>query len=137
MQQMLAGRSRGDRAVSRATARAAYRSECLSRGPGEGAAAEQVDVEMVDGLAAVMAGVENDAVAAGEFLFAGNLGGGPEQVAEQRGMVRTGISEGCEMFARNDEHVDGRLRVDVGEGVTQRVLIDGRGRDASIDDFAE
>ena len=41
------------------------------------------------------------------------------------------------MFARDDQNVNRRLRVNVGEGITKLVLIDGSGRYASIQNLAE
>jgi len=49
--------------------------------PADWAAAQQVDVEMVDGLAAVGAGVEDYAIAVGEAFGAGDLGCRPEEMA--------------------------------------------------------
>ena len=112
--------------------------ESLSWGPGERAAAKQVDVEMVHGLPAVFAGVDDGAIALGEALASGDLGGDPEQVAEEgaRRIFLT-ICHGNDVLARGDEDVDRRLRVDVREGVAQIVLINGCGRNASVNDFAE
>src|SRR5579875_1215487 len=45
----------------------------LARGPVHLAAAEQVQVEMIDGLASVGAGVDGDAIALAEVLLAGKL----------------------------------------------------------------
>ena len=109
----------------------------LSRGPGERASAEQVHVEMVDGLAAVFAGVKDDAVASGEVFLASDFGCGPEQVSEEGGMVRTGFGERDDVLARHDEDVHGRLGRNISEGVALVVLKNGRGGNASFNDFAE
>jgi len=45
------------------------------------AAAEKVDVKVVDGLAAVAGGVDDSAVAFGEIFLAGDFSGGGEQSA--------------------------------------------------------
>ena len=102
-----------------------------------GSAAEEVDVEMVDGLAAVAAGVEHHAVAIGEALFAGDLGRGPEEVAQQRLIALISIRERIDVLARHHEHVDRRLRVNVREGIAELVLVDGGGRNGSFNDLAE
>lgn len=94
-------------------------------------------MEVVDGLSAVAAGVEDGAIAAGEASGAGDFGGGPEQVAEQGLVVFAGGGHGVDVLAGNDEDVDGGLGMDVGKGVAELVLVDGDGGDGSFDDFAE
>lgn len=41
------------------------------------------------------------------------------------------------MLSRDDEDVHWRLRMNVSKGVTLVVLVDGRGGNASFNDFAE
>ena len=41
------------------------------------------------------------------------------------------------MFARNDQHVHGRLRMEVGKGVHLIILVDGRGWNLAFNDFAK
>jgi len=94
-------------------------------------------MEMIDGLAAVGAGVDHQAVALGQALVAGNLGGGPQQVAEQLAIRLIGIVHRGDVFARRQQYMDGRLRVEVGEGVAQLVLVDRRGGNASVNDFTK
>ncbi len=109
----------------------------LAGGPVHGAATEEVDVEVFDGLAAVGAGVDDEAVAFGEVLLAGDLGGDEDQVAEHGGVVGDGVGERGEVVAGDDEDVGGGLGVDVGEGVGGFVLVDGGGGDFTVGDFAE
>jgi len=91
----------------------------LTRRPGERAAAKQVDVEMIHALAAVFSGIEYQAIAlGGEALVTGNLRGGPKQMAEQRAITRIGIIQRADVFAWRHQHMHGRLRVKVREGVT-------------------
>ncbi len=113
------------------------RSLPLPRRPRERPSAEQVDVEMLDGLAAVFSCVDHHAIAIGEALVAGDLGGGPEQVAKQRAVAGIGVVQRGDVFARRHQHMDGRLRMKVGEGVAQLVLVDRSGRNASVDDLAK
>jgi hypothetical protein len=109
----------------------------LSRRPGHGTAAEEVDMEVIHGLSAVVAGVNDDAVALAQAFFAGYLGGDPDEVTEQSGVMSCCLGERGDVFARQDEDVYGRLRVDVREGIGLLIFIDGNGWDASLDDFAE
>ena len=62
-------------------------SDALTRGPAHVAAAEDVDVEVFDGLAAVGAGVDDEAVAVPEALGLGDLTGGGEEGAEKAGVL--------------------------------------------------
>ena len=109
----------------------------LSGRPVERSPAEQVDVDVIDGLAAVMARVDHQAIAFGQAIGAGNLRGGPEQMAKYGAVTFTDLVHRHEMFARRHQHMHRRLRVDIGEGVALLVLVDGCGGDASFDDLAE
>jgi len=94
-------------------------------------------MEMIDRLAAVFACVDDDAIAPGEVLNAGNLGRRPKQMAEQAGVAGLALSDRHNVLARNDEHVNRSLRANVREGVAFVVLKNRRGGDASFDDAAE
>ena len=99
--------------------------------------AEEVDVEVVDGLAAVGAGVEHQAVAVGEVLGAGDFAGGVEELAEAGGIVLCGVGVRGEVVFGDDEDVCGRLGVDVWEGEGVLVLVEAGNGDFAGDDFAE
>ena len=88
---------------------------------------------MVDRLASVAAGVEDDAVAVGE-LRATERGSGVEEMAQEFGwsLAYVGV-----VRARDDEKVRGRLRVHVREGEAERVFEDGLDGNLSGGDFAE
>ena len=92
---------------------------------------------MIHGLAAVRAGVDHHAIALGEAFVAGNLGRGPQQMAEQRAIPLIAFGQRGDMFARRDQHMHRRLRIDVGKGVALLVLVDGGGGNASFNDLAE
>jgi hypothetical protein len=109
----------------------------LARGPVHGAAAEEVDVEVVDGLAAVGAGVDDEAVAVGEVLLASDFCGDVEEVAEHGGVVLHGVGVGGEVVFGDDEDVDRGLGVDVGKGEDLVVFVDGLYGDFPVRDFAE
>lgn len=113
------------------------RPSSLARGPAQAAAAEHVNVEVFDGLAAVRAGVDDEPVATFEVLGAGDLAGGGEQIAEQGGVFGQGVGVGGDVTFGNDEHVHGRLGVDVGEGDGMGILMQARDRDFPGDNFAE
>lgn len=95
------------------------------------AAAQDMEVEVVHGLAAVGAGVDDDAVALVEAFVAGDSRRGREKMAQQWGVARLGMRGGLDVFAGDDQEVHRRLRVDIGEGVALLVLEDGLGWDGA------
>jgi len=101
------------------------------------AAAEQMEVKMIDGLAAVFAGVDDDTIAFAEAFVAGNRGGCIQEMAEQVAVVSGCVVERGEVFTGNDENVDRRDRMNVGEGVAELVLVDGSGGNGTFGDLAE
>ena len=101
------------------------------------AAAEQMEVKMIDGLAAVFAGVDDYAIALAEAFVAGNRGGCIQEMAEQVAVVSGCVVERGEVFTGNDENVDRRDRMNVGEGVAELVLVDGSGGNGTFGDLAE
>ncbi len=92
---------------------------------------------MIDGLAAVCAVVDDHAITLGEAFGTGNFGHGTQQMAKQRLVAFIAIGQRRDVFPRGQQHMHGRLRVDVGKGVAQLVLVNGGGGDASFNDLAE
>ncbi len=100
-------------------------------------AAEHMDVEVFDGLAAVGAGVDDEAVAAFEVLGACDLAGSGEKLAEQRGIFGQSVGVGGDVALWDDEDVHRRLGVDVGEGEGVGIVVQARDGDFTGDDLAE
>lgn len=92
---------------------------------------------MIDGLAAVGAGVDHDAITLGQLFRAGDFGCGAHEVTEQRTIVGIALGKRGDVAARSDEHMHGGCGMNVGEGVTLVVLVDGGGGNASVNDFAK
>ena len=110
----------------------------LSRRPLHGAAAEQVDVEVIDRLPPVGTGVDDQAVArCGEALLFGDLAGFEQQVAEQGAVLGSGVLHAGDDFLGDDEDVRRGLGLDVAESQTIVVLIDDVGGNFAADDFAK
>ena len=109
----------------------------LSRWPSHVAAAEDVNVEMVNGLAAVGAGVDHHAIALREASGARNFSGSRKQMAEKSGVRGIAVGERDDVLARNHKKMRGGLRVDVKEPDAFVVLVDLLGGDGSSDDLAE
>ena len=89
-------------------------------------ATHHMQVEMGHGLAAVVAGIDDDAVAFREAVLACNLRRNPHQVTEESSVFGDGVGKGSDVLARNDENMYGRFGADVGKGVNEVILIDGR-----------
>jgi hypothetical protein len=102
-----------------------------------GAAAEQVEVEVVDGLAAVGAGVEDEAVAVVEAVGAGELAGGKQEMAEEFVVRCSSAREGSDVLFGDKEDVRWGLRMDVREGEDGVVFVETLGGDDAGDDLAE
>ena len=93
--------------------------------------AEQVDVEVVDGLATVRAGVDNQAIAIGEILLAGDFVRCGEKVAEHGRVLRRGVGVRGKVLFGDEQDVYRRLRVDIREGEDVVVLIEALCRECS------
>lgn len=109
----------------------------LPRWPGEVAAAKEMQVEMVNGLAAIISGIYDDAIAFAQTLSTGDLRGYPLQMAEQGTTAFVSINHRRDVPAGNDENMDRRLGMDVGEGVAHLILVNGRGGNGTLDNFAK
>jgi len=98
-----------------------------------------MDVQVIHGLAAVFADIDDHAIALGEPLDARQMHSDLQQMTEQcRLLVLFARSiERGPVLARRDQDMHGRLRMNVVEGVAAVVLVDPGRRDASFNDFAE
>ncbi len=94
-------------------------------------------MDVVDGLAAVLSSIDHGAIAILQPFGAGNFRRSPMQMADQRIVLFPGVSDGGHVFAGNDEDVHRCLRIDIGESIALVILIDGFGRNASINDLAK
>jgi hypothetical protein len=109
----------------------------LSRRPGQRASAEEVDVEVEDGLSGAGADVEDGAVALLEVALAGDVGGGEVAAADEFSVGGFGFFQTGKMFFGNDQNVRGGLRVDVFEGEDVVVLVNLFRGDFAAEDTAE
>lgn len=102
-----------------------------------GASTEDVQVQVVDGLTAVGAGVGDDAEAAGEAFLLGDLCGNEHEMAEECLVRFDRVRGGGDVFLRDDEHVRRGDGMQVAEGEGPVVLKDFGGGDGARDDAAE
>lgn len=110
-------------AVARTSLISGLHARVSARRPGHLSPAEQVNVKMINGLAAVAAGIDHGAIAAGQALRASYFGGGPLQVSEKLVVLFLGVSDRRDVLAGDDKHMNGSLWLDVGEGVALIILI--------------
>lgn len=88
------------------------------------AAAQKVQVEMSDRLAAVRTGVHHRAKAILQSLLCRNVSGYRMHMAEQSLVFERQMRERSDVLARDDQQMDGRLRVDIGDGECPLVFED-------------
>ena len=80
----------------------------------ERAAAQQVEVEMRNGLAGVAAAVDDDAIATLEHTqFGRDLTRRDEHFAQQLRIFRNGLTQAGNYAFRHDQHMHRRLRIHV------------------------
>ena len=93
---------------------------------------------MKDGLTYACARVDNCAIAAlGEPLLVGNARGDPQEMAERSFVSLRSFVEGFHVIARENEHMHGRLRIDVAKGDRALILVDNVCGNLARDDSAK
>ncbi len=97
------------------------------------AATQDVQVDVLDGLAAVSSGIDDDAMAFWNVLF-GESGGDVEEMAEE---VGGDLGDVGKVVFGNDQEVGGGLGVDVREREGAVVLVEGLDGDFALGDLAE
>ena len=86
-------------------------------------------MEVLHGLSAVRAGIDHQAIASVQVLCPGDLAGFGDEGAEETGVCRERVGVGGDVPFGDDEHVDGRLRVDVREGEDFAGFVGGASRE--------
>jgi hypothetical protein len=109
----------------------------LSWRPCHRAAAEQVKVDVVYRLATVRSCINDGAVSLRESFGACDFRSGPLQMTEEFLLWLLGVSDGGDVYSRDDKDVHGGLRLDIGEGVAVLILVDSFGRNGSVNDLAK
>jgi hypothetical protein len=94
-------------------------------------------VEVVDSLTAVLTRIHDNAIAIAEPLLASNLRRSPKQVTEKRALALIGFDHGRNVLAGNDQNMHRSLGVEVGKGVSQRILEYRRRGNGTFDNLAE
>jgi hypothetical protein len=95
----------------------------LARGQGEWPAAEEMNVEVKDGLSGSGADVEDGTVSLLDVALPGNVGGSKMAAADQFRVFVLGFFESGEVFLGDDKDVCRGLGMDVFKGEDVIVLI--------------
>ena len=109
----------------------------LARGPAEGAAAEQMHMKVIDGLAAVAAGVNDETVAVIQALFPGEGAGLGKQGAEEGGVFRQRVGVGRNVALGDEQDVGRGLGVNVSESEDIGGFMQALDGDHARDDLAK
>lgn len=100
--------------------------------------ADQVQVQVIDSLAPVRAGVDDDAITVGvDFFLFGDLPGDLEEMPHQGLVFNAQIVERVEMFVRHDQNVRRGDGVNVAKSSRAIVAMDDCRFGFAGDDFAE
>jgi len=94
-------------------------------------------VKVIHGLPPILSRVDHRAVSAGQPFLTRDLCRYQMEMAQQGTVFGGGMFNRSQVCARNNQHVNGRLRIDIREGVALLILVDGLRGNASIDDSAE
>src|SRR3990170_172791 len=93
---------------------------------------------MENALAGVGAGIDNDAKAAvGDPLLPRQARGDFEDMTDHGPVIRFQVQNPGDMPARDDENMDGRLRIDVLEGNHRVILVNDISFDLALDNAAK
>src|SRR5579871_5096049 len=99
--------------------------------------AKHVDMQVIDGLAAVLSRVDHHAISIRQPLGAGDISSLRQQVSEKLCMVAVGVRKRGDVLAGHYQEMYRRLRLDIRKRVAFVVLINSSRRNGSRNDFAE
>ena len=88
----------------------------------QGSPAQQVNVQVVDGLSPVVAGIDDGAEAAGQSLTAGDARRNQVKISQQLLVFGGCFCQRGDVLARYNQHMRGSLGMDIPEGVSPIVL---------------
>jgi len=89
----------------------------LPRRPQHRAAAKQMNVKVIDCLAAIRSSIDDCTKSLRQSLTLRNARRNQVKITQQFLVFRTRLREGCDVFPRHDQDVRRRLRINIAEGV--------------------
>jgi hypothetical protein len=90
-----------------------------------------MQVKMIDGLAAVGTGIDDDAETVVEMLLLCNFVCGEQEFTQKVGVGGRGVREGRDVSLGDDQDMHRRLRINVGEREHVIVLVEARDGDCA------
>lgn len=114
-------------------------SEGGSRRPRELLPAQQMHMQVEDGLSGMLPVIDDDTVTLGEPLLLGDLGCSHQQLPQNNLMLFLSLRQSGQslLLLGDNEDVHWRRRSDVPKGEDRLVLIDHVGRDLPADELVE
>jgi hypothetical protein len=100
-------------------------------------AAQQVQMQMMDRLSAIVARIHNDPVASIKVQGTRNICRSRHQQAQQRSILSNALCQRGNMLFGNDQQMRRSLRVDVRKYDAALILVDSVGWDGARDDLAK
>lgn len=94
-------------------------------------------MNVFDCLTPISACIDHGAIALGKAFRPGDPRCRPMQMAEKFAMTLLGVGDGCDVLARNDKNVHGRLRLQVSECIAALVLVYRLRGDAPVDNLTK
>jgi hypothetical protein len=98
---------------------------------------QQMQMQMIHRLPAIRARVDDDPVTAVQLLPTRNLYSRSHQVAHQRSISRHRLRSRSDVLLRNDQQMLRSLRIDIGKGDAEFILIHTIRWNGAGDDLAE
>ena len=99
--------------------------------------AEQMQMQMVDGLSAIGAGIDDEPIAVLQLFPSGNLRGCGDEMPQHGGVFGDGLFGGGQVLLRNDQQMVRSLWVEVGKGKDKIVLVDAFDGNGAGSDLAK
>ena len=109
----------------------------LAGGPDQWPAAQKMNMQMVDRLAAIGSHIDHGTVSLIQPQLLGDFLRHQQQVSHQISVLAPNVGQRTNLLTWNDQDVNGRLRTDIVEREAQLVLIHNVSREFSIDDLLE
>jgi hypothetical protein len=96
-----------------------------------------MQMQVVHGLSAILAGVDDDAITAVELPAASQSCCGGQEVAQQGGVLGCGLGLRDDVLFRNNQEMNGSLWIDIRKTDAEFIFVNSVRRNLSFDDFAE
>lgn len=106
----------------------------LPRRPVECSSAKDVNVQVIDRLAAISATIDDGAVSVRQTKLLGDFLRGQQQVPQQSLILTRSCREVCQFFFGDHQHMRRSLRRDVMKCQAQIIFMDDLSRDFPIED---